>query len=95
MQQNNGLSELLKDNNGQSDSRILKFEASKTIAVKILNDFRQFYDKEKQGFPLSEINGKSDGRFGIITDIMALSTYLELQSLEASIAGDDIKIFLV
>ena len=93
MQQNNWLSELLKNNGVKSDSRILKFEASKTIAVKILNDFRQFYDKEKGSFPLSEINGKSDGRFGIITDVMALSTYLELQSLDASIAGEDVKIF--
>lgn len=87
------LNELLKSKNVRVNDFIFKFEESKSVASKILKSFKEFYDKDEESFPLSFKDGKSDGRYGIITDIMALSTYLELQSLEIVIAGEDAKIF--
>lgn len=87
------LSMLIKDTAGKSDSRILRYVPSKSIATKILSDFGKLYDKDAKSFPLTLINGKSDGRYGVITDIMSLSTYLELQSLDTQIEGEDAGIF--
>lgn len=90
----NVLQTLLKRSVEKSkEFRILEFEDSAEIAVKILDDFMSFYDEKAESFPLSITATGSDKRFGTITDIMALSTFLELQSLKAEIEGTTAEIF--
>src|SRR5699024_10245899 len=64
---------------------IYEYESAKDIGAKILEDFLKFYDKRAKSFPLDEKNNKQ--KFGSITDIMALSTFLELKSLDVDMSA--------
>ncbi len=63
---------------------IYEYQSPKVIGTKILQDFLSFYDSEKKRFPL--VAGNSEQKFGTIPDIMALSTFLELKSLEVDLS---------
>ncbi len=66
-----------------------EFKDKSEVSEKILKDFMELYDKEHKRFPLSGNTQK----FGIISDCMALSTLLELHSLEANIKNAEDIIF--
>lgn len=64
----------------QSKNIFYTYEDSKDIATKMMKSFVGFYDKGAKGFPLDSINNK---RIGIISNCMALSTFIELQNMDA------------
>lgn len=83
----NGVLDLLLDQSVRQqsaetadDERIIyEYEDAKVIGAKILEDFLKFYDKRSKSFPLDDKNVKR--KSGTITNIMALSTLLEIKSL--------------
>lgn len=86
--ENNVLNLILNEHAAHEDvgERIIyEYESAKDIGAKILEDFLKFYDKRAKGFPLDEKNNKQ--KFGSITDIMALSTFLELKSLDVDMSA--------
>lgn len=65
---------------------IYEYAPAKEVGSKILESFLKFYDKRAKGFPLDEGEKSNKQKFGTITNIMALSTLLELQSLDVDIS---------
>lgn len=88
---NNVLDLILKhDESGEDDLEtkiIYEYQPSQEIGAKILKDFLGFYNKRAKAFPLGD--GSNAQKFGTITDIMALSTFLELKSLDVDMGSSD------
>lgn len=88
---NNILDLILKrDANGEGDLEtkiIYEYQPSREIGAKILKDFLGYYNKRSKAFPLGD--GGNAQKFGTIPDIMALSTFLELRSLDVDMGSSD------
>lgn len=88
---NNILDLILKhDENGEDNLEtkiIYEYQPSKEIGAKILKDFLGFYNKRAKAFPLGD--GNNSQKFGTIADIMALSTFLELKSLDVDMGASE------
>ncbi len=67
-----------------SDRMIYAYQPAEKVGAKILKDFVKFYDKKAGSFPLDDKDYRQ--KFGLITHIMALSTFLELKSLGVDIS---------
>ncbi len=65
---------------------IYEYAPAKEVGTKILEGFLKFYDKRAKGFPLDDSEKNNKQKFGTITNIMALSTLLELKSLDVDIS---------
>lgn len=65
---------------------IYEYAPAKEVGAKILEGFLNFYDKRAKGFPLDDSEKNNKQKFGTITNIMALSTLLELKSLDVDIS---------
>ena len=77
-----------------SDRMIYAYQPADKVGAKILKDFVKFYDKKAGSFPLDDKDYRQ--KFGLITHIMALSTFLELKSLGVDISQyDDIYFGLI
>lgn len=64
----------------QSEQNIFRsYKDSKQIAAEIYQSFKKFYSFDNQGFPL---DGGTD-KIGIISNCMALSTFIELKKMGA------------
>lgn len=85
---NNILGMILKqsdsaENDFFDEKIIYEYISSQEVGKKILQDFMKFYDNRAKSFPLDD--GINKQKFGTITHIMALSTLLELQSLDVDL----------
>lgn len=68
------------------DERIIyEYRPASEAGKLILDSFLSFYDKKAKSFPLDDRNNRQ--KFGVITDIMALSTLLELKSLDVDMSS--------
>ena len=74
--------EILKNDNNK-DNLIYKrqYISRKEIGSKVLESFKKLYDREK-GYALDNGDNK---KFGILSNIMALSTYIELIGMDISV----------
>lgn len=70
--------------NNENNGIFKNYISKSKIGEKILHDFVKKYDENNRSFPLDDKDNKT--KFGIITHAMALSTLLEIKSLNVNIS---------
>lgn len=85
-----GISELLKNKN--TNSFFGNYVESKEIGAKIFESFKKIY-VEGKGYPIDTIYNSD--KFGVISNVMAFSTILELDSMDVNIESFHKEMFTI